>query len=73
MHFCSFVDRSEKAERRRAWTPKDRQRIAELERKWRQQHPQRPEVIREQLHDERARILRGPTERVDENAEAPQE
>jgi len=41
--------------RRRTWTPKERERIAELERKWRER---RPEDIRETLQDERSKIIR---------------
>ena len=41
-------------ERRRTWTLKERKRIAELERKWKER---RPDDIREMLRDERSKII----------------
>jgi hypothetical protein len=41
-------------ERRRNWTPKEKKRIAELERKWKER---RPEDIGEELRDERSKII----------------
>jgi hypothetical protein len=43
------------AERRRGWTPRDRERLSDYERDW--TRPLRPEEIREQHHDERSRII----------------
>ena len=50
---CSMSD-APIPERRRTWTPKERERIAELERKWKER---RPEDIGQELRDERSKVI----------------